>query len=59
MGFLLKFGLVGVIIVVALVILVVRSILKKAFKLVGFLVLGILALGAFSYFGLMNFITGM
>ena len=34
MGFLLKFGLVGVIIVVALVILVVRSILKKAFNFV-------------------------
>lgn len=59
MGFLLKFGLVGVIIVVALVILVVRSILKKAFKLVGFILLGIIALGALSYLGLMNFITGM
>ena len=59
MGFILKFGIVGVLIVVALVIFVVRSIVKKAFKLVGFILLGIIALGALSYLGLMNFITGM
>ena len=59
MGFLMKFGIVGVVVVVALVILVVRSIVKKAFKLAGVLVLGMLALGALSYFGLVHFITGM
>lgn len=59
MGFLSKFGLVGVIIAVAVVILVARCIIKKAFKLVGFLISGILAFGVLSYFGLMSFITGM
>ena len=59
MGFLSKFGLVGVIIAVAVVILVARCIIKKAFKLVGFLIFGILAFGVLSYFGLMSFITGM
>lgn len=59
MGFLLKFGLVGVLIVVVLVIALVRSLIKKAFKLAGFLIFGMLALGACGYFGLMNFITGM